>query len=969
MKHLFHRFCTHWRRRYHVRQSAPAAPARVWPRFSVTLPANLPATLLAALFITCGAWVLVWHAQRLTALQAQLALQASTPPGFASMQTSLQTALPGLHFEVPSQTGISWVSQSPGHINLTQALSAGGTLWIMAGMRAAPAVKIDLCQQLADARHMLPIYVGYRFDDVLQWVRQNRQRRLPDAFGLKNTVLSDEAGPQFDLLASMGENGASGWRLQLRDGAFAPHLLSDADPAQVVLLGAGAAAARTINKQAWLQWGEGSARRALHLQHRPASQCAQGELQLQWFQPEPAPARARPRAWVQAFTAQDGAMPGMWLAAGAYQIPATPKPLLEDQQLFEAALQGGLLRLSSTGRIELVPREATQAAIAAAGNWPDLLARPALRQLFKRMYMAADGAYVRQQIALFNREQGSSIAPGDLAYRHIRLQKAGDGQAGQLQWHAVNYAMNKGAGLAANSTPGPLTVSPANPAQALEVQDRNGKPLWRNGEMTAPAAQAGLAALLLGSGAPSADASTSTNTSTAANATATANRNGLPAMLARAGLSARLTLDLEMQHLAQQIVQCVGMQQARWDGHACIAPAPAANGKVAQFSAARRAAMLVLDADSGEILASASAGPAGRPLLGWQHDGSSHASPGSTFKVVSSLALEKAAESDASLQAMLGGVALPELNRIAARQGFAFRSDGACYPMPCDARAPHVTNFRDHILRARAQDGRFGLAQALAYSMNTWFAWQGEWVDASLMGQASGGVPDLLGLQSTTLAAQRPLLATSWQLGFERPLRLDGGCLPANFGWQAADVLAGSVSHIDVTHSRHELRQIAIGLRMQTHVLQMAQVAAGIATGQVRTPSLLQSVALPGAAPCQRAAPEKIGVRLDRIRDGMQGVVQYGTAAQAFAGAPLNSVRPFLYGKTGTAPVGPDTNSAWFIGYLDTPAADPLIRLPANTRRLAFAAWVSHTELTGGAHAAPMVAALLAGLPPRPAVK
>jgi hypothetical protein len=33
--------------------------------------------------------------------------------------------------------------------------------------------------------------------------------------------------------------------------------------------------------------------------------------------------------------------------------------------------------------------------------------------------------------------------------------------------------------------------------------------------------------------------------------------------------------------------------------------------------------------------------------------------------------------------------------------------------------------------------------------------------------------------------------------------------------------------------------------------------------------------------------------------------------------------------------------------------------LPGQTRRLAFAAFVSHSELTGGAHAAPVVAALL----------
>jgi beta-lactamase class D len=86
----------------------------------------------------------------------------------------------------------------------------------------------------------------------------------------------------------------------------------------------------------------------------------------------------------------------------------------------------------------------------------------------------------------------------------------------------------------------------------------------------------------------------------------------------------------------------------------------------------------------------------------------------------------------------------------------------------------------------------------------------------------------------------------------------------------------------------------------------------------------------------------------------MKGVVDGGTAAAAFRGKEFDGLRPGLFGKTGTAPSGADgQGTVWFMGWLEPGS------LPGQTRRLAFAAFVSHSELTGGAHAAPVVAALL----------
>jgi cell division protein FtsI/penicillin-binding protein 2 len=378
---------------------------------------------------------------------------------------------------------------------------------------------------------------------------------------------------------------------------------------------------------------------------------------------------------------------------------------------------------------------------------------------------------------------------------------------------------------------------------------------------------------------------------------------------------------------------------------------------------------VVLDAATGELLAAAGAGtgkvdaanwaeardfdridPAASPLRlpAFQHDGGAERSPGSTFKIVSALGLELAAQQDARLEALLAGEPLSAINAYAAARGYAFRTDAPTYPL--DGRA-RITNFRDQGLDRRAQDGRLGLQQALTYSLNTWFAWTGELSDRSLLGRPEGGAPDLQPLTPAALDPVRPIVAMARRLGFGQPLRLDGGLLPADYPWSAWDALQASPSGIDPVHTRHELRQMAIGLRMQATPLQMALVAASVGEGRVVSPRLLAS--LDGRA--ARASPgPALGVRLDRIRAGMKGVVDAGTAAGAFRAPELAPLRHGLYGKTGTAPIGDgDLATVWFTGWLEPGS------LPGQTHRLAFAVFVSRSEETGGAHAAPVAAAVL----------
>jgi cell division protein FtsI/penicillin-binding protein 2 len=528
---------------------------------------------------------------------------------------------------------------------------------------------------------------------------------------------------------------------------------------------------------------------------------------------------------------------------------------------------------------------------------------------------------------------GALAAPGDAQYRHIRA------TGNTLAWQAVETGTSsRGAGLA-----------------QVTLADRNGTPLWRDGAPTAAATAAGLAPML-GYRADQA--------------------NSVAGMLGRLGTrgahTARMSLDLALQAASQGALDCLAMRRGHWDGARCTGGAAAPAG--------RHAGLVVIDTENGDVLAAAGAGggavdaanwrdvadfdrldPARSPLRlpALQHDGGVHRSPGSTFKVISALGLELAAQRDAQLDALVGGMPLASLNSLARDRGFAFQTDAPAYPWdPATAQA-RITNYREQHLDRRAQDGRLGVAQALTYSINTWFAWAGELSDKSLFGRGAGGAPDLAGLEPAALDSVRPIVAMAHRLGFEQPVRLDGGLLPAGFTWSTWDALQTTASHIDPIHARHELRQMAIGLRMQATPLQMALASAAVGQGRIIAPRLLLDLDGRAARDVEGAAT---GVRLDRIRAGMKGVVDVGTAANAFKAPELADVRRGLFGKTGTAPTGPAsgadgaTATVWFTGWLEPGS------IPGQRHRLAFATFVSHSEASGGDHAAPVIAAVLGAM-------
>jgi len=1030
-----------------------------------TVPAHLAWIAAASACAMLGGGALIaGHARHLAASTA------STPQSAANVRaaSAYQSVLPGIAFTVPEQAGVS------------ATLHPGGALLIASGLQAAPPVRVDLCSQMrspSDAR-LLPLRLGYRFDDVKRWVARNQEASVQ--ISLRNVLLvadrsadavpeiQIEGGARADFADPLSEPLQLSWHGKQADIRW----LSDASFGQIEQ---GASGQVALRQQGWLLWG---ASNALRIERRTNAMCPQaGELLVQMYRP--ATAAVGP-ALVTAFPARGRAV-NAYLAPGQYQVPQAAPVTLEDQALFGQLQAQGLIRLSASGAIEVAPRDLPQWQAAGSSeraaelrDWRRIQTGPATHKLFKRLYYQADGAYVRQQIDIFNSERrllawrvkapdglaldwtastagsgadgsapvmiattsqmpvaasrlfaslpqgwqqwtrvarwpqagegngarptvrltlslpraasggevlhmliagrvGAAIgasaqltpactgracasssdvqhlalalqagarsvqldvqpldfnAPEDQKYRHLRVVD------GRLAWQALAPTDNI---AARSSTPSPV-----------QLQDRNGTTIWADGAPTEAASEAGLAPLL------------GINPEHA---------NSIAGMLARlpasgGAVNARLTLDLPLQALSQRVLDCVAMRRGRWDAGRCTGGQSAPEG--------RHAGIVILDTETGDILAAAGAGaglvtsanwpevrdfdrtsPARSPLRlpALQHDGGAHQSPGSTFKVVSALGLEIAAQGDPQIDALLGGMPLPAINRLAAQRGFGFQTDAASYPL--NPRLAHITNYREQSLDRRAQEGRLGLAQALTYSLNTWFAWSSELSDRSLFGRPDGGAPDLQALDADALDSIRPIVAAAHRLGFEQTLRLDGGLLPADFNWRAWDALQATPAHIDAIHTRHELRQMAIGLRMQATPLQMALASAAVGQGHVVAPRMLLSL---GSKDSTIPVTPPLGIRLDRIKAGMKGVVDVGTGAGAFRGAALTGVRPGLYGKTGTAPSGEDTATVWFTGWLEAGS------LPGQTHRLAMAAFASHSDATGGEHAAPVIATILSTL-------
>ncbi|NNG23246.1 penicillin-binding transpeptidase domain-containing protein [Telluria aromaticivorans] len=1011
-----------------------AATRTAWRRArnlrSGSRQASMPHVRLNLWVVLAGAAVLLCAVVLAQAARSLPATAGGTVSAGESALAGLQPWLAGVTIRVPAEPGIA----------VTQ--HGGAAVVVASSMQAGAPVRVDLCKQLSDPQSpvLLPLRIGYPFSEALV------------AGASARTVLLAAPGstmPRIELRGDARGPLRMGWNA----GAAKAAWISDAGNG---LVSRAARGQGTLGQAGWLVWKEG----ALRFTRRSSNACPQaGELVLQRYAPG-----VEGTGLVQAFGA-GAALPALRLAPGEYVVPAAAPRGLEDALLFERLQERGLIRLAPDGLVEVAPRDlAAWLAAAPEGRaplrgWEGIRLDEDGRKLLDRLYYRADGAFVREQLRVYNSERrllawrvrpghhaqwqasvggvpvaqldalpvaamrlfarlpegwapwrrvaawdnggaggtaelaldaagpvelllagrvrkvlgatvtirgecdgracpgrdavqrvglvpqpgagrivlelepldlGSLSGGADASYRHLRL------EGGRLAWQAL-----------------PAPDAPGRTALAeVRLADRNGEALWSDGRASTAAQAAGLGTLL---GVHRDHASS------------------VAGMLARVpgpAHTARLTLDLRLQAAAQAALDCIGLREGKWDGKQCSG--------AGALPAGRQAGLVLLDAGSGEVLAAAGGGTGGVEAARWpemrdfdradparsplrlpafQHDGGAQRAPGSTFKVVSALGAEQAARNDKRLDRLLQGMPLADIDRMARDGGYGFRTGAPAYPDTAGANGARITNFREQLAGTRAVDGRLGLAQAMTHSVNTWFAWTAELGDRSLGGAAQGGAPGVRELEPGALDAVRPVAGMARKLGFGAPLRLDGGLLPADFRWSSWDALQGSASLLDPIQTRHEVRQMAIGLRMQATPLQMALVAAAVGQGRLVAPRLLQE--LDGREAASDPGPE-LGVRLDRIRAGMKGVIDGGTATGAFRGREFDRLRAGLFGKTGTAPTGDDgMATVWFLGWLEPGS------LPGQTRRLAFAAFVSQSRLTGGAHAAPIVAGILRSMQSR----
>lgn len=459
--------------------------------------------------------------------------------------------------------------------------------------------------------------------------------------------------------------------------------------------------------------------------------------------------------------------------------------------------------------------------------------------------------------------------------------------------------------------------------------------------------------------------------------------SGLWGMLARLAehdineVDAKLSLDLELQTAAQQLLE----QHTQ-------ATLPA------KLNKKRISSLILMDAFNGEILAAAgtpsvdpmknwgelvnqdalSYGASPLRVRAWQHDGKSLHAAGSTFKLITALALEQVSTQDPDIEQLLVGLTPTELNQYARAKHYPFNANATCYPADSvycrwgnyykDSKRyrPAISNhgvkglfveiptdeFNKH------NDDVYGLSQAIRDSMNSWFGFLVDLSDQTLLGNANiAGIAHTKAFTANALSTARPVTMVMNKLGFEQSFLLDGGLLPRNYRWRNTDVLKTAQSQSDDVNDRLQVLMQSIGLRMQVTPLQMAVVAASIAQEQQVKPRLLTQLNSNTAKP---TVFEPLGINTSRIKQGMKWVPENGSAKKAFSAKTpaMAMIRQHLYTKTGTAPMSKQSslNTAWLVGWLDAGV------LEQYDNPIAFACMVSHSEHTGGKTCGALVAEL-----------
>ena len=373
-----------WRRNLRRSRNMRAGQAR--PSRAPALP-RLRAWLLpsaCAVLALAGAVLIAAHARRLADAAGATPLSQAGRLAVAA----LQPVLPGALIEVPSTQGVTMTE----HEN--------GALVIASGMQAAPPVRIDLCTQLRADGRLIPLRIGHHFSDVERWQAAALARR--EQATLHNVLLVREERHVPSVLLSGSAMPDMPVRVAWTSADVPARWLGDAG--HVEQGGQG-----QLLRQGWLAWPGA----ALRIERRASAACPKaGELVVQLFEPAAALPGADTQLALLTVFPSSGTPLSIRLPAGRYQIPSAMPPALEDEVLFNALQEHALVHLSAEGLAELAPRDLFQWLSAPAGSraaslsaWRGVRDDAATRALLKRVYQQADGAYVRQQIDIFNSER------------------------------------------------------------------------------------------------------------------------------------------------------------------------------------------------------------------------------------------------------------------------------------------------------------------------------------------------------------------------------------------------------------------------------------------------------------------------------------------------------------------------------------------------------------------------------------
>ncbi|MEE8444639.1 MAG: penicillin-binding transpeptidase domain-containing protein, partial [Alphaproteobacteria bacterium] len=475
----------------------------------------------------------------------------------------------------------------------------------------------------------------------------------------------------------------------------------------------------------------------------------------------------------------------------------------------------------------------------------------------------------------------------------------------------------------------------------------------------------------------------------------TADTFSLAGMLARTplpstGLDVRLTIDARVQTATQEALTW-GLKRFP---------------KAGRFVNERKGAVVVMNADTGAILAAASYPtllPGSLPwdyasfattyplrdpsaVLGWEVIDRNN-TPGSTFKPLVSLALMRAPRHLLSrIAPIMRGL---DASGMAARIGIR---PGQSRYSPSGSGARGIDNFgganigryfgrrrRDHVgcKVPPAVDPGFGVRQAVQFSVNIWFArmavvLDGPTIDA-FVAKLGKGRPG----QMVRPPATRLMETIRW-LGIDDRKRLDlASNVPAEAhlfrysGEGGADILYAQLPKnalLDMELPADKPRGIrnllrwvialnGIGQSVSVSPLHMAVAVSAVASGRRPRPHLISSWGGRRLDPPPTRPLNVDPALLTLLRQGMKAVPEVGTAAGAFRAS--RHFRCRVHGKTGTAEIdkGKAFNSAWFIGWIEPKSP--------GQRRLAWACMITHARgglRFGGTACAPVINRMLKAL-------